>query len=774
MPTIAPIKRTTAGLLVVLLAAASLAHADSWEDKFYRAFYLETAQGDVAGALDLYRQVSTAEQADAGLRARAETRRQACEEELASADFARLMPPDTLVYAELNRPGEKLLGLIEALGLLATDEHPTVERQQRFAISPVLINAFLDIRGVAVAVTGFDPINQKPVGVAVFHPGNLELVRGLLETALPVAAEPVKPIAGYPTYKVEGEALVTLTKRLVVVSPQRGLIVNVIRRLKGESDRSLATSEALAEVLKDREEALLFFCVNAKPIMPLLNAAMAAGGTQSRELAMAQAVLDLNSIHSLTGRADISGEGLSLEMTLRLDEGHHNLVYNLLRMPPLDRETLRCVPQGAAGFLAMALNEPGSGAATPSARQSEKPPVVTGLDFGREIFANIVGLAVYVLPPSGATATGGPPIPDVAAVITVRDPSKSEALWTQVLGVASLAAGGRAIEGAAIEIEGTQVRSYAFPDGITIYFATLDNTVLISPSQSAMARSLAARRNAKSILDDPTFAASLSRLGPDSTIAMFAHAGRCVEIAKQYAPPRDLAEMEPWLGVLDETVASVVVTHSGEVFRFSAMVSGMPDIGDLVTQLILDQRQKQQARQAAAKQRREQRRQLSRLTSSERWGEALEQVDSLLADRESPDVNLLLEKFRILAVGQENRAAALAVGELILKKAHDAEGTLNNFAWALLTEEQYQDRFDELALWLSERSNEITGHGVWQYVDTLAWAKFKTGDIQAALELEKKALALCDDEGETDELKKALAKFEAALDQSGVVEKTPG
>ncbi|HUU84971.1 MAG TPA: hypothetical protein VM243_15835, partial [Phycisphaerae bacterium] len=281
MPTIAPIKRTTAGLLVVLLAGVSLARADSWEDKFYRAFYLETAQGDVAGAAELYRQVSTAEQVDAELRAKAEARRQACEEELASADFARLMPPDTLVYAELNRPGEKLLGLIEALGLLAPDEHPTVESQQRFAISPVLVNAFLDVRGVAVAVTGFDPINQKPVGVAVFHPGNLELVRGLLETALPVAAEPVKPISGYPTYKVEGEALVTLTKRLVVVSPQRGLIVNVIRRLNGESDRSLATSEALAEVLKDREEALLFFCVNAKPIMPLLNAAMAAGGTQS-------------------------------------------------------------------------------------------------------------------------------------------------------------------------------------------------------------------------------------------------------------------------------------------------------------------------------------------------------------------------------------------------------------------------------------------------------------------------------------------------------------
>ena len=742
MPTIAPIKRTTAGLLVVLLAAASLAHADSWEDKFYRAFYLETAQGDVAGALDLYRQVSTAERADAKLKAKAEARRQACEEELASADFARLMPPDTLVYAELNRPGEKLLGLIEALGLLAPEGHPTVESQQRFAISPVLINAFLDMRGVAVAVTGFDPINQKPVGVAVFHPGNLELVRGLLETALPVAAEPVKPIGGYPTYNVEGEALVTLTKRLVVVSPQRGLIVNVIRRLNGESDRSLATSEALAEVLKDREEALLFFCVNAKPIMPLLNAAMAAGGTQSCELAMAQAVLDLNSIHSLTGRADLSGEGLSLDITLRLDEGHHNLVYNLLRMPPLDRETLRCVPQGAAGFLAMALNEAGSGSAATSARESEKPPVVTGLDFGREIFANIIGVAVYVLPPSGAMTAGGPPIPDVAAVITVNDPSKSEALWTQVLGVASLAAGGRVIEGTAIEIEGTQVRSYAFPEGITIYFATLDNAVLISPSQSAMARSLAARGSAESILEDPTFAASLSRLGPDSTIAVFAHAGRCVEIAKQFAPPRDLAEMEPWLGVLDETVASVVVTHSGEVFRFSTMVNGMPDIGELVSKLIIAERQRGQTVLLVGTPQNELRERLFKLTRAEQWEQGFEQIAAELPAEGS------------LTAGNFAR-------------------TLNNVAWDLLTEDQYAGQHAELALKLSQRSNELTDFSAWAYVDTLALAKFQTGDAQAAVELEKKALALCNDDGDAAELKKALAKFEAALDQSGVVEKTP-
>jgi hypothetical protein len=751
-------KRSAVVLFVALVSAASLVQADTWENKFYEAFYLEVAQRDVAAAAELYGQVATAAEADATLKVKANSRWQACQEELASTDFARLMPPDTIVYIELNRPGEQLNKLIEQLGLLATADRLTSEGEQKLAISPALVNAFLDMRGAAVAVTGFNPVGQEPIGVAVLHPGNLEFVRGLIETALPVAAEPAKPIAGHPTYKVEGKVLVTLTKRLVVVSPQRGLIVNVIRRLNGETDKSLVTSEALADVLTQRDDALLFLCVNAQPIMPLINAAMAGMGTQSRELAAAQALLDLNSLHSLSGRAGISDDGIFLDVALRLNEGHRNLVYNLLRLPPLDQDTLRCVPRGAAAFVAAALND-AEAQYTAAATTTGEPQVVTGLDFGREIFANIIGLNFYALPSEGERSAGGLPIPDVAAAITVHDPAKSEALWTQMLGVASLAAGAPAIEGQAFEIEGTRVRSYAFPEGVTVYFTTLDDTVLISPSKSAMARSIAARQSGKSILDDPTFAGSLKQLTPDSTIAAFVHPGRCAKIAKQFAPPAEIAEIEPWLDVLDETVASFVVTHSCQVFRLSAMVTGIPDISDMVTQLIRRERQKNQ---------------LTRLVHDGQWDQALEQVEGLSSAKTASDVGLLMQKFRIQAVGQGDRDAALATGKAILDKAGDDARLLNNLAWDLLTEEQYEDQYDELALRISQRSNELTDHGVWQYVDTLALAKFKTGDAAAAIELEKKALSLCNDASQTLELKKALARFEAALKQADIADKTRG
>ena len=88
---------------------------------------------------------------------------------------------------------------------------------------------------------------------------------------------------------------------------------------------------------------------------------------------------------------------------------------------------------------------------------------------------------------------------------------------------------------------------------------------------------------------------------------------------------------------------------------------------------------------------------------------------------------------------------------------------LNSFAWALLTEDQYADsgEYDKLALRVSARSNELTDHKNWMFVDTLALARFRTGDVDEAVELEKKAIKLCGSCGGLGELKEVLARFEA-------------
>ena len=745
--------RIALGLFVVLAGTTSLARAGSTQDSFYEAFYLEQTKGDWSGAAKLYEQVISDQRVPDEMRSRAKARLAACREELASSDFAKLMPPEALVYIELNRPGKQITKLLGNLGLIASPDQIVAEGSKRVAVSPALIKEVLGIRGAAVAITGIDPGKGEPTGVAVLHPGNVEVIRGLIETGLPFGGTAVEPISGYATFDVEGEALVTLTSRMVIASNDRSLIEDVVARLSGKEKQSLATNTNIAEAISDRKNALVVFFVNAKQIMPMVKGVMASECTTAQELAMADAILDLESLQSVTGRLGVADDGLSLDFALRLDKGHRNLIYNFLRTPAINRETLKCVPHGAAAFLVSALNEAGTRYSSDGPSGAGDVPIVTALDFGREIFANITSLAVFALPPSGDRAASGPPIPDVAAAISVNDPAKSEALWTTILGVAGIATGTSAIEGTPTEIQGTNVRTYKLHEGVTIYFTTMGSDIVVASSRSAMARTIEAKQKGKSVLSDDAFAASLSRLGEKSTKGMFVHAGRCAQIAKQFMSPRELADAQPFFDALGRTVGTFVVEHTDQVFGVSANISGIPNVGDLLAkQLTLDARQQQR------------RKKLTKVMRERRWDDALAEVDSQLAAQPN-SAKLLRSKFKILAVGKKDPDAARACAEALYGKIKDNANALNSFAWALLTEDQYEDAYNDVALRFSDRSNGLSGHKNWRCLDTLAWAKFKTGDPTAAVELEKKAIDCSNGRGKK-ELEQALAKFEGVAKET--------
>lgn len=780
--------RRAFALAVTCVTAASVALAG--DQDFYQAYYLQHGKGDVAGAAKLYQKVANDRSADESLRAEARRRLAECGEELAAADFTRLMPPNAWAYVEINRPGDQLLSLLGQLGLLIEpDAKAGKDGPRKFGISPVVIRELLGMRGVAVAITGFDPAMQAPKGVAVFHPGRLEVVRGILETALPVGGEIVQPVGGFETYCIENVVYVTLTQTLAVVSADRAEIQGVIDRLSGEDDESLAGNADLADALKMRNDGLLFFCVNAKPIMPFLKMGIAAAGTQSREVAMAQALLDIDSLRSVVGQAGVRDEGLYLDVAVNLDKGHHNLVYNFFRMPAIERDTLRSIPRGSAAFIAAALNEADSrfGSGRGDVGRDGEREIVTAMDIGREVFGNIVSFGAFVLPPEGEMVRiDGEPIPDAALVMTVNNPAKSEALWTQMLGIASMASGEGSMEGQVGEIDGVQVRGFALPEGINVYVAVSGNDVLVSPSRNAIGRAVAARHGGESVLDDPAFAASLDRFGDSTTLLSASHPLRCVQIAKLYMSPREFAEIEPYIGLLSDTVCTTTVNHSAETFHISSAVTGIPDVSGLVTQLVNDlkagrepfqhagyvagtvrqeapaaprraaQRERRPARAeraAAAEDRREETRRPRRAESAKPVEETAD-ADALQADFEE-------------AAEKGDHEAANLIGARLVKALGDDAQALNNFAWALLTEDRFGGHYAKLALKLSQKSNELTEQGNWYYVDTLAHAYFALGDVKEAVRLERRAVKLAEGDGRASEARQALEKFEKALDKDG-------
>lgn len=572
------------GLCAASFLLSPVALGQSAEGDFYKAHYLHRESGELNEALELYQGVARSSKGGAALREKARRAIAEIREDLACSDFSQLMPANTIFYAELNHPGDRLGGLLSELGLLASEDGAP-----GIGISPKLLGAALDLRGAALAVTEIDPNGGPPSGVLVLHPGDQEALRGLIETAVGNGGRPVDSIEGAPTWSIEGEAYVTLTRRLVIASPEREAIAGVLARMNGDRSDSFAGVESMAHAADLRGDDLIFFHVNAEPILPMINAALEEGAKHDPDIALARAFLDPESLLGLTGRVGVSEAGIGLDLSLQLEEGHQNLAFNLLRTPPIEEDTLRDIPGGVAFFLATSLNRPGPLAASTG---SSERPIVTAMDFGREVFANIVDVTVFGMPGADEHGVGehngGPPIPNVVASISVNDGNRSRALWDFVLNMAAQSSGG-ASEPVLEKVAGREVERYSI-EGIPIYLHTSDHELLISPSRAALEHTFAARRSGNSVLDDPLFGQSLEELGSERNTVVLVSPSRCARFARGFMNGSDAREMDQMAHILQDTIVCVGVGQTDTEFNLSARIANVPDISPLMHQWMQERR----------------------------------------------------------------------------------------------------------------------------------------------------------------------------------------
>ncbi len=95
-----------------------------------------------------------------------------------------------------------------------------------------------------------------------------------------------------------------------------------------------------------------------------------------------------------------------------------------------------------------------------------------------------------------------------------------------------------------------------------------------------------------------------------------------------------------------------------------------------------------------------------------------------------------------------------------------SDNVLNAAAWTLLTVEEESLRDPERALGFAQRAcalaEEASSDQLWTYLDTLALAQHRTGDSTAAVETQKRAIALMPEDA-SPEMAQRLAEYEAAL-----------
>jgi hypothetical protein len=584
--------------LVVSFASAA-AQADDAATWVQKGFYLQVHEGDLAGAAAAFEHVVSDSAASAKLRSEAQTRLAQCREDLASADLARLMPPDAIGYLELNRPGDQLVRLAKMLGLVQepgaqraahAEEHAAhgiplgngLVFPANFTLSPALAAELKKFRGAALAITGLDErMKGVPEGVLVIHPGDSDLVRGLLETGVQLI-ESAKPIGDFKTYRFKDdhhEFWITVTARLLIAGTKRDAVAATVERLGNPKAASLATRPAFKALEAERRTGLLFAYVDGHEMARRLRPLM-----KGQEAAIIGTVLDLDHLESLTLTAGVTDDSVKVSARMNLLPGHHNLAYNLIRTPPFTKRSLGSVPRGAAAVVLLGLNPATPGPAASSAPNKDATVTITGMDLGREIFGNIEEVAFFVLPPGADRATGHSPVPEMAAVFAVNDAAKSEALWNQILALAALF-GVRDSHSREVKIDGKPGKLYQFPRIPPIVVLRGADRTLIVGTEGAASAALRANGGQESILTDEAYRNLLSRLTPNSSKAVLVDASRALQIARDFSGDRDSNEMHMAGLVLKDLRLSIVTDEAPNCLTVSIEATGLPNVPSVIQTL---------------------------------------------------------------------------------------------------------------------------------------------------------------------------------------------
>jgi hypothetical protein len=264
-----------------------------------------------------------------------------------------------------------------------------------------------------------------------------------------------------------------------------------------------------------------------------------------------------------------------LSAQMNLMPGHKNMIYALVRTAPMTKRSLTLVPQGSAGVLTVGLNPPGP--AAPTVTNADGTPSTSLMDVGRELFGNIDEVSVFVLAPAGE-AKGGP-FPEIGAVIAVKDAAKSEALWNQILSLATLFGAGRPQPPQEVEIAGKKGQVYRF-DGVPPIAVVRTEGELVVGTQAAVTAAISAGANKKSITDDPAFEPLLARLTPNASKALLVDVGRAAEIALAMSG-RD-PDLEMIAALVHDMKVSLVTDEAPNRLTIEAELTGLPKFRDIV------------------------------------------------------------------------------------------------------------------------------------------------------------------------------------------------
>lgn len=456
-------------------------------------------------------------------------------DDLTYFDPAALMPAKTLIYVELGSPGKQVETILNMLkGTPFENPLAAVAGGQSWAnanqktpadimgalLNPSMMAEFKKIRSSAIGVTGI--AQNNPPMIVILYPGKSDALRGLILAALGMAGQPGEAIEDMNTFTIGPDTRAAYDDKVIIIAQPAQQLEWCVKQYKGLiSEPTLASSNPSFAKLnkKQRQNNALTVWANVDEAYAEVMKLFPPGQTP-QQIMMANAFVDFANIDCITISSSIEQDGFVDRYEIIFKEGHQCLLYDLIRTPNISKAALQAVPSDAVALASFALSASETQADTIRAKIKN----VTGLDIGREIFANIEQITIFAVSPKQAS----PFFPGYfGLVITSHNPQQTREILARILGTTDVMAAAGSVEPAAGRYQVGKVKDTP----LYCYVEQTGNATIISLSPEVAKAAVAAIKDGNNVCKAGPLSGCVSKLPPTASKLILVNAGGAIRLA---------------------------------------------------------------------------------------------------------------------------------------------------------------------------------------------------------------------------------------------------
>jgi hypothetical protein len=541
-------------------------------------------------------------------------------EELGNADPATLMPPETLVYAEIGSPGrqvETILNMLKGtplenpLSVLTAKkdpgqtgahnaQNPAAGAQAAHVQGPAqIINALLNpsmmaefkkIRGMGVGI--MEIAQNNPPAIIVLFPGRSDALRGIATMALSMVGQAGNPIEGMHFVSFgDGGGAAYDDNVIIIASPSPRAAEQLqwaVKQYKGRTNLpSLASAnKSFAKIGKQaRQQNALTVWLNVSETYQRLLKLMPADQIP-QQFKMVDGLADLKGIEDLYAFLSLRETGIALETNINFKAGYQSMAWSLIRTPNLNKAYFKAIPPQAVVLVSFGLGEAGTPQALAASQHIKN---ATGLDLGAQLFGNIEQVSLFAAPPREAVLPEGSALPPAALslglAITSRNPPETQKLLMTLLQTANLVAGG---EQAALPAAGQFEIALTNNQKVFGYTDEASKVMVLSLNPQVIGASLAAVRQNASVLNGGPLQDALATLSPTTSKLVLLNVGGALQLVAQSAQfgsdekaKQIRQSVEELIQATQKTTLRLQTNESADSFGIRASLSDLPPFSQI-------------------------------------------------------------------------------------------------------------------------------------------------------------------------------------------------